>query len=388
MFSTRAALRSSGLTSTARTRVRLASLAVALFLGATATGQDSRGLQVEPAPAVSIQLQNGAFKVVGWKAPAVAPARGWVSLFAVYSGTGDVPPVNGKYSIEGDSLVFRPQFPLAAGAKYRAVFQTPGGKPVQMTFDGPPRETVSVTRVERVYPTADILPSNDLKLYVYFSAPMSRGEAWERIHLLGADGKKLPGIFLELDKELWDANNQRLTVWFDPGRIKRGLTSNLNLGPSIEDGKRYTLVIDREWKDARGVPLVAGFKKVFRGGPSDRTAPDPKQWRVTAPKAGTSQPLIVDFPESMDYIGLQKALSVSDARAAVAGTIAIDRQETRWSFTPREAWQAGNYRLLADGAALEDLAANKMGLLFDMDVVDKASENVAIKSASVAFTIR
>jgi len=354
----------------------LAGLAVALFLGATAAAQS-----------VSIQLQNGAFKVVGWKAPAAPPAKGWASLFNVYVGAGNVPPVAGKYSVEGDSLVFRPQFPLAAGAKYRAVFQPPNGSPVQATFDGPPRQTVPMTRVERVYPSADVLPSNDLKLYVYFSAPMSRGEAWERIHLLGADGKKLPGIFLELDKELWDANNQRLTVWFDPGRIKRGLTSNMNLGPSLEDGKRYTLVIDREWKDARGVPLVEGFRKAFRGGPADRTAPDPKQWRVTAPKAGTSQPLIVDFPESMDYIGLQKALSVSDARTAIAGTIAIDRRETRWSFTPRQPWQAGNYRLLVD-SALEDLAANRMGLLFDMDIVDKASENVALKNASVPFTIR
>ncbi len=355
---------------------RLAGLAVALILGATAAGQT-----------VSIQLQNGAFKVSGWKAPAAPPARGWESLFNVYVGAGNVPAVVGKYSVEGDSLVFRPQFPLAAGAKYRAVFQPPSGAPVTATFDGPPRQTVPMTRVERVYPSADVLPSNDLKLYVYFSAPMSRGEVWGHIHLLGADGKKLPGIFLELDKELWDANNQRLTVWFDPGRIKRGLTSNLNLGPSLEDGKRYTLVIDREWKDARGVQLVEGFRKSFRGGPADRTAPDPKQWRVTAPKAGSLEPFVVDFPEPMDYIGLQKALTISGARATIAGTMATDRQETRWSFTPRQPWQAGNYRLMVD-STLEDLAANRMGLLFDMDVTDKSSENAGPKSASVPFTIR
>jgi hypothetical protein len=241
--------------------------------------------------------------------------------------------------------------------------------------------------VEHVYPSAGVLPSNDLKLYVYFSAPMSRGEAWEHLHLLGADSKPLPDVFLEFNQELWDASNQRLTVWFDPGRIKRGLTSNVTLGPPIEEGRLYTLQIDRGWKDARGVPLVEGFKKTFRGGPADRIAPDPKQWRVTAPQSGTSEPLVVDFPESMDYVGLQKMLSVSGARGPVAGEAAIERQETRWSFTPRQPWTAGNYQLVVN-AALEDLAANRIGQLFDMDVFDKVTESVETKTVSVQFAVR
>jgi hypothetical protein len=39
-------------------KLSLAGLAVTLFLGVTAAAQS-----------VSIQLQNGAFKVTGWKAP-------------------------------------------------------------------------------------------------------------------------------------------------------------------------------------------------------------------------------------------------------------------------------------------------------------------------------
>lgn len=355
---------------------RLAGLAAVLILETAAAAQS-----------VSIQLQNSAFRVVGWKAPAAAPAKGWVSLFAVYSGPGDVPPMVGSYSVEGDSLVFRPQYPLAAGAKYRAVFQAPDGKPIEAMFNGPPKQTVPMTRVEHIYPSADVLPSNDLKLYIYFSAPMSRGEAWEHVHLLGADGKVLPDIFLEFGQELWDANNQRLTIWFDPGRIKRGLTSNVKLGPPIEEGQRYTLSIDRGWHDARGVPLVEGYKKIFRGGPADRTAPDPQKWRVTAPKSATSEPLIVDFLESMDYVGAQKSLAVSDGEGLVAGAGVVSRQETRWSFTPRQPWKTGKYRLLVN-SALEDLAANKISQLFDMDVFDKVTENVESKTYSVPFSIK
>jgi hypothetical protein len=293
----------------------------------------------------------------------------------------------GKYGVEGDALVFRPQYPLAAGAKYRAVFRMPGGKPIEATFDGPAKQTVPMTRVEHVYPSAGVLPSNDLKIYIYFSAAMSRGEAWEHLHLLGADGKPLKDIFLEFGQELWDANNQRLTVWFDPGRIKRGLTSNLKLGPPIEDGQRYTLAIDRGWHDARGVPLVEGYKKLFRGGPADRTAPDPAKWRVTAPRAGTSEPLVVDFLESMDYVGLLKTLSVSNGKGPVAGTGAVSRMETRWSFTPRQPWAAGNYQLQVN-SALEDLAANKIGQLFDMDIFDKVTESVETKTYPVPFSVQ
>ena len=359
-----------------RTIIRLGGFAAVLILGAAAAAQ---------SPA--IQLQNGVFKVTGWKPPASAPANGWVSLLAVYSGSGDVPAMVGAYSIEGDSLVFRPQYPLAAGARYRAVFHAPGAQPIETTFDGPPKQTVPLTRVAHVYPSADVLPSNDLKLYIYFSAPMSRGEAWEHVHLLDAEGKVLPDIFLEFGQELWDATNQRLTIWFDPGRIKRGLTSNVKLGPPIEDGKRYTLAIDRAWHDARGVSLVEGYKKVFRGGPADRAAPDFQKWIVTAPKPATSQPLIVDFPESLDYVGLQKSLAVSDGRGPIAGDVAISRQEMRWSFTPRQFWQAGTYQLLIN-SSLEDLAANKIGQLFDMDVFDKVSENVESKTFSLSFSIK
>ena len=78
------------------------------------------------AQAVSIQFENGILKVTGWKAPAAAPAAGWSTLFAVYAGTGDVPSLLGAYSVEQNTLVFRPTFPIAAGVRYRAVFRAPG----------------------------------------------------------------------------------------------------------------------------------------------------------------------------------------------------------------------------------------------------------------------
>ena len=56
--------------------------------------------------------------------------------------------------------------------------------------------------------------------------------------------------FLELDEELWSPDGDSLHLVFDPGRIKRGLKPREEVGPVLEAGKSYSLVIDREWVDA------------------------------------------------------------------------------------------------------------------------------------------
>ena len=190
-------------------------------------------------------------------------------------------------------------------------------------------------------------------------------------------------------EELWDPNFERLTMTFDPGRIKRGLTSNEKMGPPIAEGKRYTLVIDRDWPDARGVPMVEGFRKTFRGGPAERNPPDPKQWRVTAPKAGTLDALVVDFPTPMNYPLLQRMIQVSGAsRQASSGTVSDrSRRKPQWRFTPREPWKAGDYQLVVD-TAIEDLAGNHIGQPFDIDTFEQVTEPIATQTISLPFKVR
>jgi hypothetical protein len=338
------------------------------------------------APNIDVHLENGSFKLTGWSVPRLSPVKGWASVFVVFAGAGDVPPLLGSYSVEGDSLIFRPRFPLEPGVRYRAVFRAPGAAPFERIFDLPAKDKTPSTHVERVYPSADILPSNLLRLYVYFSAPMSQGESGQRMHLLDEKGKELPAVFLP-GEELWDPRFQRLTMTFDPGRIKRGLTSNTSMGPPLVEGRRYTLVIDRDWPDARGVPMVAGFRKSFRGGPGERTPPDPNQWRISAPKAGTIAAVAVDFPTPMNYVLLQRMLQVFSGRESVSGTVAVERVETRWLFTPRAAWRAGDYRLVVD-TAIEDLAGNRIGQAFDIDVFERVTEHIAASTISLPFRVR
>jgi hypothetical protein len=366
-------------------KLRLSGAAVILFAllaGMTAAAQT-----------IAIRFDAGIFTVTGWQPPATPPAQGWQSIFAVYAGEGDVPPLLGSYSVENHSLVFHPSYPIAPGVRYRAVFHPPaGGAPIEQTFSGPPRDTVPAARVERVFPSADVLPSNQLRLYIYFSAPMSRSEAARYIHVLDENGNDLQGtqgVFLP-GEELWDPGFRRLTMTFDPGRIKRGLTSNQRIGPPIAEGKRYTLLIDRQWPDARGVPMIEGFRKVFRGGPALRDPPDPKRWRVIAPAAGTTGALVVDFPTPMNYPLLQRMMQVSAASGAsnepVKGAITITRQETEWRFIPQAPWKAGSYELIVD-TGLEDLAGNHIGQPFDIDVFADVTEHITTKTVSLPFIV-
>ena len=353
---------------------RVAIAAVVLWTGAA-------------AESVSIRMEGSAFRVVGWDANRGAPPADWASVFAVYAGAGDVPAMLGAYSVEDGVLVFRPRFPPSPGVRYRVVFHPPGEAAVEAFFEVPKPRAAAATRVEHVYPSTDLLPDNQLKFYIYFSAAMQRGEAWRHIHLLDDGGAPVELPFLEIDQELWDRDYRRLTVLFDPGRIKRGLLPLQEVGPAIVEGRKYTLAIDRDWKDAGGAPLHGEFRKMFRVGPADRTPIDPRAWRVTAPAAGTTAALTVTFPKPLDYALLLRLLQVTGGGREIAGTPAVDTNETRWSFTPREPWKVGEYKLMVD-TSLEDLAGNKVGRAFDVDTFERVTARVEHGAFSLPFRIR
>src|SRR5438477_10047277 len=73
---------------------------------------------------IAIRMESGSFRVTGWNPGAAVPSGGWESVFSVYTGDGDLPPMLGSYEVEHGSLVFRPRFPL--NARVRAVFRAPG----------------------------------------------------------------------------------------------------------------------------------------------------------------------------------------------------------------------------------------------------------------------
>lgn len=278
------------------------------------------------------------------------------------------PAVVGTYEIEGDVLRFRPIFAFAPGMSYRV--EVEGAEPTSTILHVPANVGVPVTRVDRVFPSTDLLPENQLKVYIHFSASMSGGDGLRFVRLVDENGNEVLDPFLPLGEHFWDHDRRRYTIFFDPGRVKRGILPNEQLGRPIQEGKRYRLLVDPDWRDAQGLPLAEAFEKSFRVGEADEEPLDPATWSLTAPGAGAREPFIVDFAEPLDHEILVRALEVEDASGAfISGQHEISRNETRWSFSPSEPWREGSYHLVVLGI-LEDLAGNRIGRPFEVDVFE------------------
>jgi hypothetical protein len=289
--------------------------------------------------------------------------------------------------------VFEPRFPLAPGTPYRATFDPakfpgqPAGKIVTATLTIP-KPDAPPAAVTAVYPSADTLPENTLRLYFHFSAPMTRGGAYQYLKLVRSDGTVVERPFLELGEELWNPDLTRFTLLFDPGRIKQGLVPREELGPAIEAGKEYTLVIDKAWRDGNGRELKEPFKKAFKVSKPDDTPIDPEHWKLTPPAAGGKVPLAVGFPKPIDHALLDSMVWVTDtAGKKIEGTIAVSDKETRWAFTPATAWAAGTYSLVVN-TNLEDVCGNRVGSPFEIDVFKTPTRRLEVKTVKRDFVVR
>lgn len=323
--------------------------------------------------------------------PLEPTAAAWVQSLAVFAEQGGAqtpPPMLGAWRVAQDRLVFESRFPLARGVRYRAEYRAAGAAPLVSFFELPADTVGPTTSVAQIYPSGDVLPHNQLKFYVQFSAPMSRGGIYEHIRLHDGDGRLVDLPFLELDEELWDRSMTRLTLLVDPGRIKRGVKPLEDVGPVFEEGKSYTLSIADTWRDAEGRPLRAPFRKIFRVGAGDRTAPEPMRWKVRAPAAGTREPLVVDFDEPMDWaLALRMLAVVEKPGAAIAGEASLAQHERRWTFVPATPWPRGPH-LLVVPTTIEDLAGNNVGKTFDVDVAEGAQRQLSTESVTVPFEVR
>ncbi len=239
-----------------------------------------------------------------------------------------------------------------------------------------------------IFPGAEEVPENLLKFYLHFSAPMSRGHIYEHIHLRDEAGKDVELPFLEIDEELWDPEMKRLTLFIDPGRIKRGVQPLEEIGPALEQGRRFTLEIDAAWLDAAGQPLAQKHERTFRVGPPDRTPIAPAEWKLTGPTAGSVNALRVTFPEPMDHALALRMLRVTrEDGTPVDGSSALADAERRWSFLPSRPWETGAHQLVVPGI-LEDLAGNNVGRPFEVELPEGGARREPVQSVKLPFVVQ
>jgi hypothetical protein len=277
--------------------------------------------------------------------------------------SGLTEPVLGTAEDRDGDLVFTPVVPFSIGYTYDVLYESRIIGNVVINIPG----NAPVPKLLSVYPTADTLPENLLKMYFSFSHPMVEGGSLRNISMLrGTDTVR--GVFLDLQPELWNEDGTILTLWLDPGRIKRDLIPKREMGNPLEDGGRYTLVVAEGWRSKAGKATTENFTKSFTAGPRDEASPSIAKWRVTAPKSGTQDPVVIYFGETLDRLSAEHSIYIRNQEGEdvfldyEAGT-----REESIKLTPHAIWKTGRYTIEVE-ARLEDPAGNNLTRLFDRDV--------------------
>jgi hypothetical protein len=279
------------------------------------------------------------------------------------------PAMIGTYERKGTELIFTPRFPLDAGQTYRADLQS-AGKTATLIFQMPKAAAKTPPKVVKIYPSADVLPANQLRFYIYFDRPMRGGkDLFKQIALVDDKGKEIHDPWL-LD-EIWDEANNCLILYIHPGRIKWGVLLRELLGPVLVEKREYSLVIRGEWADTEGNKIGKDFVKKFRTTAEDRSRIELSDWKLLPPRAGSGERLYVTFPKCIDFRSLQRFITITDAKGhRVDGQFEIGKHEKEWTYIAKNSWPEGQYHLEIEGE-LEDVAGNTPLRPFDFDLKAK-----------------
>lgn len=219
--------------------------------------------------------------------------------------------------------------------------------------------------ISDVYPTSDTLPENLLRFYIYFSKPMRRENILSSIYLTDSKGQKIEGVFLENRFNLWSSDSTRLTILFDPGRVKTGLVAHKTMGRALTPGRDYKLVIDTSAKDFEGCTLMHSYEKVFSVIGADFSVPDIRLWSLSKPVYGSYDDLVIDMNGYMDHLSLAYRIRIIDAdKEVVGGELRLAQNEQQWILAPEEQWNKPPYTVEVE-PVLEDIAGNRITGLFE-----------------------
>jgi hypothetical protein len=243
------------------------------------------------------------------------------------------------------------------------------GKTTALDYSMPMRAAKAPPKVVKIYPSADVLPANHLRFYIYFDRPMRGGkELFQHLAILDEKGKEVEDPWLV--DEIWDEENNCLILLIHPGRIKWGVELRDLMGPVLYEKRSYALVVRAAWTDLEGNKIGKDTIKKFRTTPEDRVRIELGDWKLTAPPAaGTRDAVELTLSKSVDVRSLKTGLTVTNARnEVVAGAIAVAEGEKSWRFTPARPWQSGPHRVNVS-PDLEDVAGNTPARPFDMDLL-------------------
>ena len=128
-------------------------------------------------------------------------------------------------------MIFKPLIAFTRGLKYEVLLADKSLTEFEIALNANPEAPEIVS----VYPTPDTVAGEFIKdLYRVFKTHAGR-TGIEKYSVIKDDRDTIPAsIFLDLDQELWNKERTMLTLWLDPGRIKRDLQPNQKLGSPLQ----------------------------------------------------------------------------------------------------------------------------------------------------------
>jgi hypothetical protein len=354
-----------------------------------------------PAVPLSISLESPSrVRVAGLssaEAAALSAANldsaAWQQIFRITTAADSPIAVAGTYTVAADAVQFEPAFAFDPGRRYRVEFD-PSRMPlaraeriVSAEVSIPSGPDPPPVVVSAIYPSGEEWPANLLRFYVHFSGAMMRETGTGRVHILDGSGKEVPDALLPSTIDFWSPDQRRYTVFFEPGRLKRGIGPNLEMGRALLANRTFTVVVDTGWRDTKGRKLSQEYQRKIRVGPAREAALSLRDWRVTTPAAGSTDALVVVFPAPLDHALLLRAIGVARAGVPLDGAVTVASGETEWRFVPTEPWMRAPHELVVL-SSLEDPSGNRIGRAFEVLPTDPAATAEVPERFTLPIVIR
>lgn len=287
------------------------------------------------------------------------------STFFYLKTSPTTPPIRGTYRLSAGQVVFKPTETPNPELKYIISFSYERLSQVlqrNLSSNATYNDVVSFLppannqpKVEGVLPSLDDkTPSNVLRLYVTFSAPMGNENPYDRISIKDETGNKLENPFLVIPEGLWNIDKTRLTLLFNPNKEK----------DVLEAGKKYTLEISKDWKGASGKALQESYSRSFVTAAPIKEAINVNRWAMTATQDRLGVlTVITDHP--LDQPLAQRMLYIQGPDGNILPT-RVEFQDRKRLKILWAAQEAETLNLIID-PRLEDICGNTPLGAFDLE---------------------
>ncbi|WP_455170338.1 hypothetical protein [Aegicerativicinus sediminis] len=274
------------------------------------------------------------------------------------------PPILGNLLWKTDHFEFVPLIPFTPGLTYSLK-----SKEEELISFEIPLQSKQNARLQYWFPQKDTVPQNLLKMYLGFSEQMNKvQDPLQYIKVKDLSNGEVVPIFLSLENHLWNKDNTELTLWLDPGRIKKDLIPNKESGTPLIANKKYEFIISEQWPTASGASLDHSYSRTFIVTAADNNKLDINKIQLNSIQSNTLRNLNINFNDTWDLIVAMDAIQILKENGDfVEGELEPVQNLYGLKFKPHKNWQPGKYAILIETRA-EDLAGNNLLRLFDTDL--------------------